>query len=61
MELHDLDDEHLVVSYTIRTHFISKSANSPKKTKQRLVHPAVASTDKKKQDLKFMLKKGQGF
>lgn len=40
MELHDLDDAHLVVSYTIQILFISKSANSPK-----LAHPSLASTD----------------
>lgn len=40
MELHDLDDAHLVVSYTIQIRFIGKSANSPK-----LTHPSVASTD----------------
>lgn len=40
MELHDLDNAHLVVSYTIQILFIGKSANSPK-----LAHPFVALTD----------------
>ena len=31
MELYDLDDVNLVVSYTIQILFIAKSANSPKK------------------------------
>jgi len=58
MELFDLDDVDLVVSYTIQILFIAKSANSPK----ILLYISIASThtDRQWKGTGFELKK-KGF